>query len=46
VWFEDFVLNSYLWLLVGTLFHLSTLAVFREFAAVHLYADRRRLWKR
>jgi hypothetical protein len=33
--YEDFVLNAYLWLLLGILFRLPTLAVSAKFAAAH-----------
>jgi hypothetical protein len=32
--YEDFVLNAYLWLLLGILFRLPTLAVSAQYAAV------------
>jgi hypothetical protein len=44
--YEDFVLNAYLWLLLGILFRLPTLAVSTEFAAVNPYPNNRRLWMR
>ena len=33
--YEDFVMNTYLWLLLGILFRLPTLAASAQFAAVH-----------
>lgn len=44
--YEDFVLNAYLWLLLGILFRLPTLAVSAQFAPVNPYANSRRLWTR
>jgi len=35
--YEDFVLNAYLWLLLGILFRLPTLAVSAQYAAVHQF---------
>jgi len=44
--YQDFVLNAYLWLLLGILFRLPTLAVSEQFAPVHPYPNNRRLWMR
>jgi hypothetical protein len=44
--YQDFVLNAYLWLLLGILFRLPTLAVSTQYAAVSPYANNRRLWMR
>jgi hypothetical protein len=44
--YEDFVLNAYLWLLLGILFRLPTLAISAEFSAVNPYPNNRRLWMR
>jgi hypothetical protein len=35
--YEDFVLNAYLWLLLGILFRLPTLSVSAQYAAVHQF---------
>jgi hypothetical protein len=37
--YEDFVMNAYLWLLLGVLFRLPTLAASAQFAAVQPYAE-------
>lgn len=42
--YEDFVLNAYLWLLLGILFRLPTLSVSAQFAPVNPYANTRRPW--
>ena len=44
--YEDFVLNAYLWLLLGILFRLPTLAVSAQYADVDPYANTRRMWMR
>ncbi len=44
--YQDFVLNAYLWLLLGILFRLPTLAVSEQFAPVNPYPNNRRLWMR
>jgi hypothetical protein len=44
--YEDFVLNAYLWLLLGILFRLPSLALSAEFSAVNPYPNNRRLWMR
>jgi hypothetical protein len=44
--YQDFVLNAYLWLLLGILFRLPTLAVSTQYADVNPYANTRRLWAR
>lgn len=44
--YEDFVLNAYLWLLLGILFRLPTLAVSAQFAAVAPDAPKQQLWMR
>ena len=44
--YEDFVLNAYLWLLLGVLFRLPTLALSRQFAAVQPGAQAQYPWMR
>jgi hypothetical protein len=44
--YEDFLLNAYLWLLLGVLFRLPTLALSAQFAANAPAAQPRRLWIR
>ncbi len=44
--YQDFVLNAYLWLLLGILFRLPTIAVNAQYADVNPYANTRRLWTR
>jgi hypothetical protein len=44
--YEDFVLNAYLWLLLGILFRLPTLALSAEFAALQQNAPMQRDWMR
>jgi hypothetical protein len=44
--YEDFVLNAYLWLLLGILFRLPTLAVSAQYAEVNPYPNNRRMWTR
>jgi H+/Cl- antiporter ClcA len=44
--YQDFVLNAYLWLLLGILFRLPTLAVSAEYTAINPYPNNRRLWTR
>jgi hypothetical protein len=44
--YEDFVLNAFLWLLLGILFRLPTLAISAQFAAVQPSPQMNRLWMR
>jgi hypothetical protein len=44
--YQDFVLNAYLWLLLGILFRLPTLAISAEYTAINPYPNNRRLWTR
>ena len=44
--YQDFVLNAYLWLLLGILFRLPTLTVSSQYDPVNPYANNRRLWMR
>jgi hypothetical protein len=44
--YQDFVLNAYLWLLLGILFRLPSLALSAQYAAVNHYPNNRRLWMR
>jgi hypothetical protein len=44
--YQDFVLNAYLWLLLGVLFRLPTLAVSAEFAEFQPNAQMQRPWMR
>jgi hypothetical protein len=44
--YQDFVLNAYLWLLLGILFRLPTIAVTSQYAEVNPYANNRRMWMR
>ena len=44
--YEDFVLNAFLWLLLGILFRLPTLAVSAEFAALQQNVPMQRPWMR
>ncbi len=44
--YEDFVLNAYLWLLLGILFRLPTLALSAQFAATAPAAETSRRWMR
>lgn len=42
--YEDFVLNAYLWLLLGILFRLPTLAVSAQFEALQAGLPAQRPW--
>ena len=42
--YEDFVMNAYLWLLLGILFRLPTIALSTEFAAVSTPVPAGRRW--
>jgi len=42
--YQDFVLNAYLWLLLGILFRLPTLAVTSQYAEVNPFPNNRRMW--
>ncbi len=44
--YEDFVMNAYLWLLLGVLFRLPTIAVSAQFAAVQPGMQTQRSWMR
>jgi len=44
--YEDFILNAYLWLLLGVLFRLPTLGISSQFAAVQPSMPMRRAWMR
>jgi hypothetical protein len=44
--YQDFVLNAYLWLLLGVLFRLPTLAVTSQYAEVNPFPNNRRMWMR
>jgi hypothetical protein len=44
--YQDFLLNAYLWLLLGVLFRLPTLALSAQFAVNAPVAQPRRLWIR
>jgi hypothetical protein len=44
--YEDYVLNAFLWLLLGILFRLPTIAVSAQFAAVQPGAQYQRRWVR
>jgi hypothetical protein len=44
--YQDFVLNAYLWLLLGILFRLPTIAVSAQFAEVQPNVQTRPIWMR
>jgi hypothetical protein len=44
--YEDFVLNAYLWLLLGVLFRLPTLALSSQFGAAQPSAQTQHVWMR
>jgi len=44
--YQDFILNAYLWLLLGVLFRLPTIAVSAQFAAIQPGVQMRRAWIR
>jgi len=44
--YQDFVLNAYLWLLLGILFRLPSIALSAQYAAVSPYPNNRRMWMR
>jgi hypothetical protein len=44
--YEDFVLNAFLWLLLGILFRLPTITISEQFAGVNPYPNNRRMWMR
>jgi len=44
--YQDFVLNAYLWLLLGILFRLPSLTLSAQYAAANPYPDNRQMWMR
>jgi len=44
--YQDFVLNAYLWLLLGILFRLPSIAITSQYTEVNQYPNNRRMWMR